>query len=390
MNYRQDKYGNKISILGFGCMRFARTMGITNISEAEKQIMEAYRQGVNYFDTAFIYPGNEAVLGQVVEKNGIRDKIYISTKFPHYLIRSVEALEKTFNEQLKRLRTDYVDVYLVHMLTDIATWNKLVSMGVLDWLEQKKKEGKIKQIGFSYHGNSNMFCQLIDAYDWDTCLVQYNYVDEHTQAGKTGVKYAHSKGIPVVIMEPLRGGNLAKRLPAEAKKTFASYGKEYTPVQWAFKWLWNQPEITCVLSGMNSMEMVLDNIKTASTTQPGDLSDKDLAMLKEAANAINLKMKVKCTGCGYCLPCPKSVDIPGSFAAYNRRFAEGKFWSFMDYMKCTALRKTPTSASNCISCGKCQKHCPQGIEIPIELKKVQKEFENPIYRATRSIFRRLM
>lgn len=390
MNYRTDKYGNKISALGFGCMRFSRKMGKINIKEAEEQIMEAYNQGVNYFDTAFIYPGSESALGQIVEKNKIRNNIYISTKFPHYLIRSVGALEKTFNEQLKRLRTDYIDVYLVHMLTDLPTWNKLVSIGVLDWLEQKKREGKIKQIGFSYHGNSNMFCKLIDAYDWDTCIVQYNYVDEHTQAGKTGVKYAHSKGIPVVIMEPLRGGNLATKLPAEAKKTFSSYSKEYTPIQWAFKWLWNQPEVTCVLSGMNSMEIVQDNINTASTTSPGDLSNDDIAMLKRAADAINIKMKVGCTGCGYCLPCPKEVDIPGSFAAYNRRFAEGKFWAFMDYMKCTAMRRNSTSASNCISCGKCQKHCPQGIEIPKELKKVQKEFENPIYRIAKSIFKRLM
>ena len=390
MNYRTDKYGNRISALGFGCMRFSRKMGKINIKEAEEQIMAAYNQGVNYFDTAFIYPGNESALGQIVEKNKIRNNIYISTKFPHYLIRSVEALEKTFNEQLKRLRTDYIDVYLVHMLTDLPTWNKLVSIGVLDWLEQKKREGKIKQIGFSYHGNSNMFCKLIDAYDWDTCIVQYNYVDEHTQAGKTGVKYAHSKGIPVVIMEPLRGGNLATKLPAEAKKTFSSYSKEYTPIQWAFKWLWNQPEVTCVLSGMNSMDIVQDNINTASTTKPGDLSDADIAMLKRAADAINIKMKVGCTGCGYCLPCPKEVDIPGSFAAYNRRFVEGKFWAFMDYIKCTAMRRNSTSASNCISCGKCQKHCPQGIEIPKELKKVQKEFENPIYKIAKSIFRRLM
>ena len=228
MNYNPDKYGNNISRLGFGCMRLPQTMGIINVKESEKQIMEAYKQGVNYFDTAYIYPGSEAALGQIVEKNGIRENIYISTKFPHYLIRSVEALEKTFNEQLKRLRTDYIDVYLVHMLTDISTWHKLVSMGVLDWLEQKKTEGKIKQIGFSYHGNSNMFCQLIDAYNWDTCIVQYNYMDEHTQAGKAGVKHASSKGVSVVIMEPLRGGKLVNSLPAEAKKIFANYPKNYT------------------------------------------------------------------------------------------------------------------------------------------------------------------
>ena len=390
MNYNLDKHGNKISALGFGCMRFQKTMGIINMNEAEKQVMEAYNQGVNYFDTAYIYPGSESTLGQIVEKNGIRDNIYISTKFPHYLIRSVEALEKTFVEQLKRLRTEYVDVYLIHMLTDIATWNKLVAMGVLDWLEQKKKEGKIKQIGFSYHGNTDMFCQLIDAYDWDTCIVQYNYMDEHTQAGRKGIKYASSKRIAVVIMEPLRGGNLVNKLPAEAKKIFADYPKKHTPAQWAFKWLWNQPEITCVLSGMNTMEMVLDNVNTASTTSHGDLTPEDEHMLSEVANAINSKMKVRCTGCGYCVPCPMGVDIPGSFASYNRRFTEGKVGAFMDYMKCTAAKKDATSASNCISCGKCQKHCPQSIDIPAELKNVQKEFENPAYKIMKKIFSKLM
>lgn len=390
MNYSVDKHGNKISTLGFGCMRFSKTMGIINMKEAESQIMEAYRLGVNYFDTAYIYPGNESALGQIVEKNGIRNNIYISTKFPHYLIRSVEALEKMFNEQLKRLRTDYIDVYLVHMLTDISTWNKLVDMGVLHWLENKKKEGKIKQIGFSYHGNTDMFCQLVDAYDWDTCIVQYNYMDEHTQAGRKGIKHASSKGISVVIMEPLRGGNLVNKLPAEAKKIFADSPKNYTPAQWAFKWLWNQPEITCVLSGMNSMEMILENTNTASTTFHGDLTEADQSMLEEVSNAINEKMKIKCTGCGYCVPCPKGVDIPGAFASYNRRFTEGKAGAFMDYIKCTAAKKDATSASNCINCGKCQKHCPQGIQIPIELTKVAKEFENPIYKIARKFFKKSM
>ena len=390
MNYNLDRYGNKISALGFGCMRFPQKMGKINVSEAEKQIMEAYKQGVNYFDTAYIYLGSESALGQIIEKNEIRKKLMISTKFPHYFIRSVDALEKTFNEQLKRLRTDYIDVYLIHMLTDIATWDKLISMGVLEWLENKKKEGKIKQIGFSYHGNSNMFCQLIDAYDWDTCIVQYNYMDEHSQAGRVGVKYASSKGVSVVIMEPLRGGNLVNKLPAEATKIFGEYAKKHTPAQWAFKWLWNQPEITCVLSGMNSMEMVLDNINTASTTCHGDLNDNDLKMLNEVADAINSKMAVKCTGCGYCVPCPKNVDIPGAFAAYNRRFAEGKFWAFIDYLKCTAVRNNSTSASNCISCGKCKKHCPQGIDIPKELNKVVKEFENPIYKLMKIVAKKIM
>ncbi len=390
MNYRPDKYGNNISTLGFGCMRLPQSMGKINIKEAEPQIIEAYNKGINLFDTAYIYPGSEAALGQIFEKHGIREKVIISTKLPHYLIRSIDGLEKIFNEQLKRLRTDYIDIYYMHMLTDVETWDKLKAMGIEEWIAKKKESGQIRQVGFSYHGNSDMFCKLIDAYPWDACIVQYNYMDEHSQAGRTGVRHAHSKGVPVFIMEPLRGGKLVNKLPMEAQKIFETSMKQYTPAQWAFRWLWNQPEITCVLSGMNSMEMVLDNINTASTTSVGDLSESDELMLQEVCKAINSKIKVGCTGCGYCMPCPKNVDIPGSFAAYNRRFSENKLTGFYEYIMCTAARKNSTSASNCVNCGKCEKHCPQGIEIRKELKNVQKEFENPFYKIAKKVFSKLM
>ena len=380
MNYRLDKYGNKISTLGFGCMRFPKVMGSINIDEAEKEILEAYKLGVNYYDTAYVYPGSENAIGQIFEKNNMREDIMIATKLPHYLIRSIDALEKTFNEQLKRLRTDYIDVYLMHMLTDIATWNRLKELEIEDWIEDKKRSGKIRQIGFSYHGNSYMFCELIDAYPWDICQIQYNYMDENSQAGRTGLNYAYSKGIPVVIMEPLRGGKLVNKLPQEALKLFSEHEPKHTPAQWAFRWLWDQKEVTCVLSGMNSVEMVIDNSNTASSTSVGDLTLQDQQMLSEVSKAINAKMRVGCTGCGYCMPCPKGVDIPGAFAAYNRSFAENTFEGFYEYMMCTAIRKNTTAASNCIECGKCEKHCPQGIAIRQELKNVKRKFENPIYK----------
>ena len=385
MKYRLDKYGNKLSALGFGCMRFPRKMGSINMEIAEKLIMQAYEGGVNYYDTAYIYPGSEVAIGEIFEKNNIRDKIYIATKLPHYLIKSREALDKLFNEELARLRTDYIDYYFMHMLTDIAAWKRLKSLEIIEWLQEKKDSGKIRQVGFSYHGNSDMFCSLLDAYDWDFCMIQYNYMDEHSQAGRRGLNYAHQKGLAVMIMEPLRGGKLVNNLPEAAKSIFNSYKKCYTPAQWSFRCLWNQPEITVVLSGMSNVAMVDDNIKTACSAEIGDLSDEDDKMLRRVACAINSKMKVGCTGCGYCMPCPKGVDIPGTFAAYNRKYAEGWFWAEKEYIMCTALRKKPTSASNCVGCGKCEKHCPQAIEIRKSLKDAQGELEGPIYRAVRKM-----
>ena len=388
LNYREDKYGNKLSILGFGCMRFPRKATGIDFEETEKEIVYAVENGINYFDTAYVYGGSESVLGEILEKNSLRDKIYVATKLPHYLIKSKKDLETKFNEQLKRLRTDHIDYYLMHMLTDVDTWGRLISLGILDWIEEKKSSGAIKQIGFSYHGNSEAFCALIDAYDWDFCQIQYNYMDENSQAGRRGLLYANSKGIPVIIMEPLRGGKLVTHLPEDAEKVFASHSVSHTPAQWAFRWLWNQPEVTVVLSGMNSMEMLEDNVNTASDASVGSLTEKDEDMLKSVVTAINAKMKVGCTGCGYCMPCPKNVDIPGTFAAYNRRFSEGKFWAYVDYFMCTALRTNSTSASNCVECGKCEKHCPQGIEIRKELKAARKELEGPIYRVAAKVAKR--
>ena len=383
MNYRLDKYNNKISLLGFGCMRFQNTLGKIDMKKAEEQILAAFRGGVNYYDTAYVYPGSEAALGEILEKNGIREQVYIATKLPHYLIKNLDGLEKLFQEQLRRLRTDHIDYYLMHMLSDVATWNRLKELGIEQWITEKKESGAIRQVGFSYHGNSDMFCQLVDAYNWEFCQIQYNYMVENSQAGRKGLTYAHQKGLPVIIMEPLRGGRLVNNLPEDAKKLFAEYKDSYTPAQWAFRWLYNQPEVTCVLSGMNTLEMVEDNIHTASTTEVGALGAEEEIFLQTIVKAINSRMKVGCTGCGYCMPCPKGVDIPGTFSAYNRRYCDSKFWGFVDYMICTALRKNSTAASNCIECGKCEKHCPQHIEIRKELKNAAKELENPIYKIIR-------
>lgn len=385
MQYRNDKYGNKISVLGYGCMRFSQKAGRVELEKTEKEILAAFEAGVNYYDTAYIYPGSEAALGEILERNQIRDKVNIATKLPHYMIKSKDDAEKYFREELRRLRTDHVDYYLMHMLTDVKTWERLKSLGIDTWLKEKVASGAIRQVGFSYHGNSDMFCQLIDANDWDFCQIQYNYLDEHSQAGRKGLHHAAKKGIPVVIMEPLRGGRLVNNLPEKAQKLFRDFEIKRTPAEWAFRWLWNQPEVTCVLSGMNSLEMVRENVKNAADAKVGEFGEKEETLIRSVVEAINEKMKVGCTGCGYCMPCPKKVDIPGTFSAYNKRYTDSKFRSLIEYVMCTALRKDSTSAANCVECGLCEKHCPQGIKIRQELKHARKELEGPIYQIAKKL-----
>ena len=385
MNYRTDKYGNPLSVLGFGCMRFPQKLGKIDMEETEKLILQAVENGVNYFDTAYIYPGSEAALGELLERNHIREKVNIATKLPHYLIKNREGLDKLFDEELKRLRTDHVDYYLMHMLNDVDTWQRLKEMDIEAWIAGKKQSGQIRQVGFSYHGNSEMFCKLVDVYDWDFCQIQYNYLDEHSQAGRRGLYHAHAKGIPVVIMEPLRGGRLVNLLPEKAKQIFEAHPVKRSPAEWAFRWLWNQPEVTVVLSGMNSEEMVRENIATAGTVRAGEQGEEEAALYARVVEAINAQIKVGCTGCGYCLPCPRGVDIPGTFAAYNRVYSEGWFWGEREHFMNTALRKNSAAASNCIGCGKCEKHCPQNLPIRAELKNAQKKLEGPIYKIARKV-----
>ena len=385
MQYRKDKYGNELSALGFGCMRFPQKMGKIDMEQTEQQLMAAIDSGVNYLDTAYIYPGSEAAVGEILEKNNARDRVYLATKLPHYLIKSRDGMEKLFQEQLKRLRTDHIDYYLMHMLTDPDTWRRLKDLGIQEWLEEKKQSGAIRQIGFSYHGNTSVFCRLVDAYDWDFCQIQYNYLDEHTQAGRKGLQYANKKGIPVVIMEPLRGGRLVNNLPEKAKKLFEAHPSGLSPAQWALRWLWDQKEVTVVLSGMNSMEMLRETMETASQTQIGAMTGEDQKLLQQVVKSINELVKVGCTGCSYCMPCPKGVDIPGTFSAYNRYYSDGKFVALKEYFMCTTLRQNSAAASQCIGCGKCEKHCPQNIPIREKLQDAKKTLENPIYRVARKV-----
>ncbi|MCR4893866.1 MAG: aldo/keto reductase [Eubacteriales bacterium] len=390
MKYRKDRYGNELSSLGFGCMRFTKKGGNIDVDKAEKEIMAAFNAGVNYFDTAYIYPGSEAAVGEIFERNGIRDRINIATKLPQYLIRSNAALDRYFNEELQRLRTDHIDYYLMHHLTDVAMWEKLKAVGVLEWIEDKKSKGIIRNIGFSYHGNTDNFKRILDDYDWDFCQIQYNYLDEVTQAGAAGLKAAAAKGIPVIIMEPLRGGKLVNMLPEEARKAFSESGRGWTPAEWAFRWLFDQPEVTVVLSGMNSTEMVEENCRIASEASVGEFTEADRAVLETVKQSIHEGEKVGCTGCRYCMPCLQGVDIPGIFRCYNAMYLESKSQGRSQFIQTVGLTKEPAFASQCIECGKCERHCPQSIPIREKLKEADRALRPLPYRIGISIARRFM
>lgn len=381
MLYRADRHGHALSALGYGCMRFTKKGGSIDLNKAERELSAAIAGGVNYLDTAYIYPGNEAAVGELLQRLDCRGRVRLATKLPHYLIKSAEGAERLFQEELRRLRTDYIDYYLMHMLTDTATWDKLCRLGIDRWVEDKIQSGQIRNIGFSYHGNAEMFCALVDAYPWDFCQIQYNYMDEHAQAGRTGLQHAHRKGLPVIIMEPLRGGRLVQALPESAKELLRESG--HTAAELAFRWLYDQEEVTCVLSGMNTLEMVEENLKTASASPAGCLRPEERALIAQIREEIGRTMKVGCTGCGYCMPCPAGVDIPGTFRCYNAAYTEGRSAARKDYLRCTAMRRGAAGASRCIACGRCEAHCPQVISIRRELRQAAAVLETPVYKAAR-------
>ena len=390
MQYRKDRYGTELSVLGFGCMRFTKKGNALDLDKAEREIMAAYRSGVNYFDTAYIYPGSEELLGTVLARNGIRDKVHVATKLPQYMMRSLAGVEKTFREELNRLQTDHIDYYLMHMLTDVAQWVRLKEMGILDWIREKKDQGIIRNIGFSYHGNTENFLKILEDYDWDFCQIQYNYLDEHTQAGAAGLKAAAEKGIPVIIMEPLRGGKLVQMLPPDAKELMAENSRGWTPAAWAFRWLYNQPEVTVVLSGMNSLEMVAENTATAEEARPGELTDVDLELIGQVKEMIRSGEKVGCTGCRYCMPCPKGVDIPGIFRCYNAMYTEGKNDGRFQFAQTVGMTKEPAFATQCVGCGKCESHCPQSIPIREKLKEADRALRPLPFRIGINVVRAFM
>lgn len=386
MIYRKlGKTNEDVSLLGFGCMRLpVIDNDSTKIDEekAIKMIRRAIDEGVNYIDTAYPYHGTSMKTGGESEpfvakalKDGYREKVKLATKLPCWLIKSREDFDKYLNEQLVRLETDHIDFYLAHSL-NTGTWPMVKNAGITEFLDQAIRDGRIKYAGFSFHDKIGLFKEIVDAYDWSFCQIQYNYMDEEFQAGTEGLKYAAAKGLGVVVMEPLRGGKLVVNLPGEVEAIFKNSGYNRSPVEWALRWIWDRPEVSIALSGMTEMAHVLENIEIAKNAKANSITEDETAIINKVKAVFLERIKVNCTGCGYCLPCPAKVNIPGCFTYYNDHFIFGdpeknNPGDSLYYSQVGPKQR----ASNCVECGKCEEHCPQGLQIRAELKKVKELFE---------------
>jgi len=377
MQYRNDKYGNKLSALGFGCMRFPRGLRGIDYEKSERLILAAIEAGVNYFDTAYLYAGSEEMLGEILHRNNCRDKVNIATKLPFTKARTYDDFDRLFNEQLEHLKTDYVDYYLIHNISALELWRDLVEKGIEGWLAKRRESGQIRQVGFSFHGSQGGFIELLDAYPWDFCQIQYNYMNVNYQAGHVGLHAAAAKGLPVVIMEPLLGGKLANGVPKRGINIFKNANPDYTPAAWSLRWLWNQPEVTVILSGMNAIEQLDDNLKTCEAATVGCLTDEESTVIETVVDVFKEAYRIPCTGCNYCMPCPKDVNIPCIFAAYNASYANGFVTGMTQYITSTGANSPQKNftAHRCVKCGKCENHCPQNIAIAKELVMATKRME---------------
>jgi len=383
MLYR--KLGNckqEVSVLGFGCMRLPVVGGTgkaADIWDPKKPIDDtlaidmmqyAVDQGINYFDTAFIYHGgkSEVVLGKAIKD--CREKIMLATKLPAWMVKNPEDFDSFLNKQLARLDSAYLDFYLLHGLNR-PLWQSMKEMGALEYLEKQLANGRIRYAGFSFHDDVEIFKEIVDGFDWTLAQIQYNYFDEYYQAGKEGLEYAASKGIGVVIMEPLRGGKLTDAIPEEVQKIWESAQKQRSPAEWALRWVWNHPEVSTALSGMSTMEQLEENIAIAEDATPNSLSEGELALISQATAVYKNMLKIDCTGCAYCMPCPNGVNIPMNFSIYNDTFMFKD--AEISYLLYNNMLAPEQRASNCHECGECQDHCPQQLDIMEKLKAVHEK-----------------
>lgn len=370
MKYRRfGGSGFSVSALGFGCMRLPvenRDPGAISQYEAIGMIRHSLDNGVTYVDTAYNYHRGESegLVGRALA--GRRDNVTLATKLPLWLCDSPDDFERILTEQLDRLGTDYVDCYLLHSLNK-GLWDKAHSMGILDFLERELERGRIRHAGFSFHDSYDVFTKIVDAYDWEFCQIMLNYVDTHYQAGVAGLEYAARKGLAVVIMEPLRGGKLTVNLPEEIAETLDAVGEDWSPAEWGLRWVLNRPEVSVVLSGMSSMAQVEENLRVASQAEPGSLSDKHLNALELAREIYLGRMKISCTECGYCQPCPSRVAIPDIFSIYNDAAMFNAVESSTRFYK--GIVQSDRGAARCVECGHCESVCPQQLPVTKLLKE---------------------
>ncbi len=380
MKYRQfDSLDWKPSALGFGAMRLPHhddDRGDIKEDEAIEMIRWAIDNGVNYVDTAWPYHEEESekLVGKAL-KDGYREKVKVATKLPSWDIEDSDDPDKFLHKQLERLDIDKIDFYLLHALSR-KHWDNYQSLDIdiFEWMKEKREKGKIDYLGFSFHDDLDIFKEIVDTYDWDFCQIQYNYLDQQFQAGREGLRYASSKGLGVVIMEPLRGGKLAKEPPEEIKDIWGEAEKDREPVEWALKWLWNQPEVSLVLSGMSELEQVKENVRYASESEVGHFSADELQIVDRVAEKYRELSPVECTGCNYCVPCPNDVSIPRNFRMYNQAEIYDEYEKYKEMWD--EKMKDESKASNCIRCGECLEKCPQNLEIMDLLEDVVAYFEN--------------
>jgi predicted aldo/keto reductase-like oxidoreductase len=383
MNYRTfGKTGLHISVLGFGCMRLpviGKDHSRIDEERAAEMVRHAIDRGVNYFDTAYTYHSESFSQGGSSEpflakalKNGYREKIHLATKLPCWLAHSREEMDRYLDQQLDRLDTGTIDFYLLHSLNR-STWDRMVSLDVFEFLDSAIRNGKIRYAGFSFHDEVDLFREIVDAYNWTFCQIMYNYYDEHLQAGREGLAYASGKGLAVVAMEPLRGGALVTGLPEDARKILNGAAPGRSEVEWALGWLWNQPEVSVVLSGMSHMDHVKENLELAGNSLNTLWTAEDDQAVRHAQKVIMKLQRVNCTYCGYCMPCPEGVNIPRNFSLCNDHHMLHDPSARIRYH---GLLTEPERASSCIQCGVCLEKCPQQIPIPDELEHVSVLFDS--------------
>ncbi len=372
MQYRKfGKHDFKVSALGFGCMRLPfldEDDSKINEEEAIKLIRYAIDNGVNYVDTAYPYhKGNSELLVGKALKNGYREKVRLATKCPVWLVKKYEDFNKYLDEQLEKLQTDHIDMYLLHALSK-ERWEDLKNLNVFKFLEEAVQSGKVKYVGFSFHDELPVFKEIVNSYNWDFCQIQYNYMDTDYQAGEEGLKLAASKGMAVIVMEPLKGGKLAKNPPQEVQALWNTAEVKRSAADWALRWIWNHEEVTLLLSGMGAFDQVVENIKIADNSIANSLNKEELELFDKVKDKYNELIKVNCTACNYCMPCPFGVNIPRNFALLNESSMyndiNGYSHAYNNFMA------ENDRANHCKECGVCETKCPQNLPIRQHLKEV--------------------